>query len=244
MTIDWWTLGLQTINVVVLVWLLARFLFRPVSRIIAERQAAAQSALDAAKAAQAEAEAARAQAKSEAAEQASARVAQLAQAQEAAKQESARLLTKAHNEVAALRAQTEAEIAKEREAAQTQMAREAGVLASDIAARLLSRLPESARIDGFVPGLVEAVRKLPEPTREALLAQGKLALRAARAPSAEETTRIEAQLSEALGGPVTVDLSVDEGLLAGLELDAATAVVRNHLRADLDRIKAEVTQDD
>lgn len=42
MTIDWWTLGLQTVNVLVLVWILARFLFRPVARIIADRQAAAR----------------------------------------------------------------------------------------------------------------------------------------------------------------------------------------------------------
>lgn len=43
MRIDWSTLALQTINALVLVWLLARFLFRPVARIIAERQKAAQS---------------------------------------------------------------------------------------------------------------------------------------------------------------------------------------------------------
>lgn len=36
MRIDWSTLALQTINVVVLVWLLSRFLFRPVSDIIAK----------------------------------------------------------------------------------------------------------------------------------------------------------------------------------------------------------------
>lgn len=42
MRIDWSTLALQTVNVVVLVWLLSRFLFRPVSDIIAKRQAAAR----------------------------------------------------------------------------------------------------------------------------------------------------------------------------------------------------------
>lgn len=45
MSLDWWTLGLQTINVVVLVWLLSRFLFKPVARIIAERQQAAEHLL-------------------------------------------------------------------------------------------------------------------------------------------------------------------------------------------------------
>ena len=45
MRIDWTTLALQTINVLVLVWLLARFLFRPVTTIIAERRAAAEKLL-------------------------------------------------------------------------------------------------------------------------------------------------------------------------------------------------------
>ena len=45
MHIDLWTLALQTINVLVLVWLLARFLFRPVAAIIAARRAAADKLL-------------------------------------------------------------------------------------------------------------------------------------------------------------------------------------------------------
>ncbi len=44
MHIDWSTLALQTINALVLVWLLARFLFRPVAEIVAERQDAARNA--------------------------------------------------------------------------------------------------------------------------------------------------------------------------------------------------------
>src|SRR5579859_3232434 len=45
MHIGWSTLALQTINVLVLVWLLARFLFRPVGAIIAQRRAAAERLL-------------------------------------------------------------------------------------------------------------------------------------------------------------------------------------------------------
>src|SRR5580658_6527566 len=43
MHIDWWTLLLQTLNALVLVWLLARFLFRPVAKIVVERQRAASA---------------------------------------------------------------------------------------------------------------------------------------------------------------------------------------------------------
>ena len=45
MTIDWWTLGIQTVNVVILVWLLGRFFWRPVAAMIEQRRAAAQTIL-------------------------------------------------------------------------------------------------------------------------------------------------------------------------------------------------------
>jgi F-type H+-transporting ATPase subunit b len=50
MQIDWWTLGLQTINFLVVVWLLSRFLYRPVRRLIEEREAADRKASEDARA--------------------------------------------------------------------------------------------------------------------------------------------------------------------------------------------------
>ena len=41
MHIDWWTLAFQTVNVLVLIWILGRFFFRPVADIVAKRQAQA-----------------------------------------------------------------------------------------------------------------------------------------------------------------------------------------------------------
>ena len=38
MRIDWWTLALQTVNVLILIWILARFFFRPVMDIVVKRQ--------------------------------------------------------------------------------------------------------------------------------------------------------------------------------------------------------------
>ena len=49
MQIDWWTLGLQTVNFLIVIWLLSRFLYRPIRRIIEEREAADKAASDAAK---------------------------------------------------------------------------------------------------------------------------------------------------------------------------------------------------
>jgi F-type H+-transporting ATPase subunit b len=57
MHLDAWTLVLQTINVVVLIWLLGRFLYRPVISAIAARQAAAAKILADAEASRDEAQA-------------------------------------------------------------------------------------------------------------------------------------------------------------------------------------------
>ena len=59
MRIDWWTLGLQTINVLVLVWILGRVFFRPLADIVAARRAEAAKLLDEARAARDAAAAAR-----------------------------------------------------------------------------------------------------------------------------------------------------------------------------------------
>ena len=45
MTIDWWALGIQAVNVLILIWLLGRFFWRPVAAMIEQRRAAAQSML-------------------------------------------------------------------------------------------------------------------------------------------------------------------------------------------------------
>ena len=38
MKIDWWTLGLQAINAIVLLWLLGHFFFRPIAAMVQRRQ--------------------------------------------------------------------------------------------------------------------------------------------------------------------------------------------------------------
>ncbi len=48
MQIDWWTLAIQTINFLVVVWLLTRFLYQPIRRAIEEREAADRAAAEAA----------------------------------------------------------------------------------------------------------------------------------------------------------------------------------------------------
>src|SRR5579863_9351542 len=61
MTINWWTLGIQAVNVVILVWLLGHFFWRPVAAMIEQRRAATRKVLAEAEAERSAASAALAQ---------------------------------------------------------------------------------------------------------------------------------------------------------------------------------------
>jgi F-type H+-transporting ATPase subunit b len=245
MHIDWWTLGLQTINLLVLVWILSRFLFRPIARIIDERQAAAAKLIEEADAARAKAEEEEKQAAKEEAEAAAARGGVLKSAAEEAEAEKARLIAAARDEADKLRAEAKAEIARMRESEEAASGARASRLAVDIAARLFDRLPESARIGGFVDGLAQAIAELPEAARAEIGASdAPVAVKAARALTAEEAEACRAAISKALGRDVAIEAVAAPDLIAGLEIETPHAVVRNNFRADLDRIAEGLTSDE
>ncbi len=240
MRIDWWTLALQTFNVLVLVLILGRFLFRPVVAIIEERRAAAVKLLVDAEAAKHEANAAREAAKAEAAQLASTRDEALRQAAAAAEAQRGAALAAARTEVDQLRAAAEAEIQRQRQAEAVAASDRAARLAVEIAGKLLSRLPDSARIDGFVGGLADGLALLPAASRDGLGGGEDASLKAARPLSEAEMESCRDALAKALGRPLNFVVAVDPDLVAGLELETPHAVIRNSFRADLSRIVEEL----
>ena len=103
MHLDWWTLALQTVNVLVLIWILARFFFRPIADVIAKRQRETDKLFADAEAARRQAAAARGEAEKARAEVAAERDRLLADAQKSAQAEKAKLLQQAAQEAAKLR---------------------------------------------------------------------------------------------------------------------------------------------
>ncbi|WP_425053675.1 F0F1 ATP synthase subunit delta [Psychromarinibacter sp. S121] len=243
MTIDWWTLGLQAVNAFVLLWILSHFLFRPVADMIAKRQEAATKELDAAHAARTEAEAALTDAKAQVDAVVAKRAGMLEQAQSEAERDRQKALDAARREADKLRTDARAEAARRKAAAEAGMRTEASELALNIAGRLLDRLPASARAAGFIDGLAEAVARLPQSTRDGIGTEGPVPVRAAVELSGDELEALNARLAQVLGRGVALSITVDPSLIAGLELDAPHAIVRNHFRADLDRVQEELFRD-
>ncbi len=242
MRLDWQTLALQTINALVLIWLLARFLFKPVAAIIAERKALAARLLDEAEAAKAAAEQSGAEAEGRLAEIAAGREAALRAAAKEAEQEKAALLEAARAETDKMRAAAEAEIARARKAARRAQAEDARRLALEIARRLFARLPPEARIAGFIDGLAQALAALPAAARADFAERATL--RAPRAPTPAEEELLHGALTRALGRAPAFTLEIDPALIAGLELENPHAALRNSFRADLSEIAARLATED
>lgn len=244
MRIDWWTLGLQTVNVLILVWILSRFLFRPVVAIIESRRLATTKLLDEAQAAREAADAERQKARQEAEDIAQRRGAALKQAAEEAETEKQAALASAREEADRLRAAAVEDIARQRREAAAAVSDHASRLAIEIAAKLLSRLPDEARVGGFLDGLVEGLSQLPDTVRAAMGADGTpIRLKAPRPLTDAEMRACRERLSEALGRAVEIAPVTDPNLVAGLEIDMPHAVVRNSFKADLDRIAAALMPD-
>lgn len=242
MTIDWWTLGLQAVNVLVLVWLLGRFFWRPVADVIAQRRAAAQQLLAQAQAKDAAAQAALAEIEATRAGFARERDAVLAAAHEAAESQRATLLQQATREADALRAAARVDIEKASASAARDWAERSGALAVTIAQRLAARLDGAAVRAAFGDWLVAGLHALP-PAQRASAAAGGAALEVTSAAplSADEQQALRLRIAQALGTDPPIRFEVDPDLIAGLELRAPHLVVANSWRADLDRLLAELT---
>jgi F-type H+-transporting ATPase subunit b len=248
MRIDWWTLTLQVVNVLVLIWLLARFLFRPVADIVSKRQEEAKRLLADAAAAQQQATDARAEADMALANIGSKREQLMAEAHKSAEAEKANLLAQTSQEIAKLHSEAEAALSRDRAAAETAIIERASELSIDIARRLLGRIPPQTAFDAMVVRLCDQILKLPLEARNSLMApttaDQAIDVITAAPLSERESEHVRSALAQALGTRLLLTFRTDPALLAGIELHSRNTIVRNSWRADLDRIRAELNRDE
>jgi F-type H+-transporting ATPase subunit b len=244
MTIDWWTLGLQTVNIVILVWLLQRFFWKPIAGMIAERRDAAQKALADARAARDKAQAALAEIAKTRAGFAEERDKILAEAHAESERASSAKLAEAAEQAAALVAAAKAGVAKDEEATRRAWASRASDLAVDIAKHLAARLAGPAVHAVFLDWALKAIRALPASTRSAATGSSLTLTATSATPlEPEDQKRAIELIGEAFGAPVRVVFDTDPSLIAGLEIRTDHLVVSNSWRADLKRMLAELVHE-
>lgn len=240
MEIDFWGLGLQAVNVLILVWLLSRVFWRPVAAAIAKRQDTATSLIEAAKATQAKADETLEEVATARADIAAERMATL----DTARKEAA-TATKATLAVARTKADAMLESAKttaeqDSKAAQKANESQASDLAMRIAASLLQRLNGPAIQSAFVAQLIEAIAKLPAADLAAVLDDPKgIEIVTANAAGAEQK-KIEKAVQTALGGKADLRFVTDPDLIGGLELRSPHFVLHNSWQADLKQVEKAV----
>jgi len=245
MRFDSSTLVLQTVNVLVLLWLLRKFLFRPVVDVVVARKNAAEQMLG-------EAAATRKQAEVEAEEVAreqkklvadSDRI--LTEARASAEVERQHLLALAKDQAEQARILAHAELGREREQMRQGLEQDARHLAVTMAARLLGRVPPSAVNTALLQSLGTWLADLP-PDQLQALAQPEDVLEVVTATPLDAAAQAACvtMLAGRLGHRPTLSFATDPSLIAGVELRSSHASLSNNWRADLDRIAQELSRDD
>lgn len=240
MTIDFWGLGLQALNVLILIWLLSRVFWRPMANAIARRQETSEATIDDAKSAQTKADAALTDVTEARAGIAAEREAVLDTARAEAD-----AATKAARDIAQIKAErvlaaARDTIAQDAEAARKANAAQASELSLDIASRLLERLNSPTVQSAFLTELVAAIAKMPASDRAALAASPDPIEIATVIDPGVLRKSIETAVCDALGGTPSLRFVIDPDLIGGLELRGAHFVLRNSWQADLAQIRAAV----
>lgn len=238
MEFDWTTFALEIINFLVLVWILQRFLYKPVTSAIAARKAAIEKTLADAQVVQADAQSLKGQYESRMAEWEHEKTQARTRLQEEMDAERTRAMTALHASFDQER--DKARVLEQRHTVETRHRLEEAALAQGgrFVARLLSRIA-SAEVEEKIrtllledlPRLADAeLRKLRAACQEA---GGKITIASGYPLAAEQRNGLVQTLSGLLGQPVTCDFIQNSELMAGLRIGIGPWVLHCNLRDEL-----------
>jgi F-type H+-transporting ATPase subunit b len=241
MTIDWWTLGFQTVNVAILIWLLGHFFWKPVAGMIEARKAAAQKLTDEAETTKSKADDDLADVEKTRAGFADERKAILAAAHKEAEEIHEARLAEAESEAAALQETAKEAMDKAKKAQAAAWFDRSSDLAVAIAKRLAARLDSAAVEACFLDWLVAEIGKLPKAILEAAaMKDAKLEATTANKLDAAARKDLLSSINKALGGTPHIGFKNDPELIAGIELRGDHLIVDSSWRADLAAIRSSL----
>jgi len=244
MQFDWWTFALQTINFAILVWLLHRFLYRPVLAAVDARRVEIDGAYTEAERARTESEKQLGAIEGERAHIAEERETALKSAAAEAEQAAAARRAQAEREAAAVVAEGEKAIAGERRDALVALQHASMEFGARVARLLLEELPADYRADAWLDRLSTHIAGLSPDEREQMAARVSVAmpLRVVTAvplppPTADKwRDRLRAEL----GGDLAVVFDVDPELIAGVELHFPNSILRLSWQSQLAALRAKI----
>jgi F-type H+-transporting ATPase subunit b len=248
MRLDWTTLALQLINFAVLVWLLQRFLYRPVLRVIDTRRQAEDSRYEEAQRAAEIAKRQLAEIETQRAGIAADRAAALADAREQARQLSEARRAQGERDAEALLEEARQTLARERESLLAQARRAALDLAAEMARRILGEIPESSGLEGCLERIDDRLRSLSATERAELAGEAaagdSLRIVSARPLSPEAQEHWRARLRQTLERDVVVTFETNAALIGGAELHFPHAALRFSVGSALSALQEEAARHD
>lgn len=242
------TVIFQIINFLILAFLLYKFLFRRVMRLLDERARRITQALDEAEKREKEAEAIQAEylAKMEDAKR------EVEARREAAREEMERtrreVIEQARAEVQALRARAEEEIERERMEAVRRHREELATLVTSMSARMLTEVSDGRLHRVFFDAFLDRLSEL-EPLslrdRGSMAETGAVRVEVASANSLSEadTHRLQEVLSPLLNKTVELELSVDPSLIGGAMVRFGDHLIDGSLRGQLAKLRERFVEE-
>ncbi|MDY0281463.1 F0F1 ATP synthase subunit delta [Desulfomicrobium sp. ZS1] len=223
MIVDWFTVGAQTLNFLVLMWLLKRFLYKPILRAIEEREKRIATRL-----ANADMKEAAAQKKSDEFQQKNEefdrqRATLLNKAMDEVKAERQRLLDEARDAADAVQAKRQETLRNEEHALRRTISRRTQQEVFAIARKALTDLATTSLEERLVETFIRRLRELDSQAKESLAAALKTGpspalVRSAYDLPAEQHKAIQNALNETFSSEVHVQFQTAPNLISGIEL--------------------------
>ena len=243
MQIDWITVSAQIVNFLVLVWLLKRFLYRPVIAAMDRREQRISDRLSQAQQRERKAEEASENYRARQHELERAREDLLAEARDEAGEEKRQLLEQARDEVDEQRRQWRRQVEQERQEFMEGLRRRAVESIQAIARRALGGLADSELEERIVQRFIGQLKSADKDTRNALAAgDGPVRIHSGFALDSSVRGRLTRAVHELLGGDVDVDYGQDEALLCGIELRRGERRLSWNLADYLDELEQRLAE--
>jgi len=223
MNIDWTTFALEIINFLALVWILKRFLYKPVLETLNQRRAGIEKTLSEAREAEVRAQGLQAQYEGRLADWGKERAKARSELETELALERSRQMQSLAQGLAEERARNAAVDAHKQQEMQREMETAALAQAQQFATTLLGRLATPALESSLLDLLLEDWAKLPDQQLFGLRAAAEDSALSAKVSSAfrldeAQRGRVIEALGQRLGRPVAVAFEEVPGLLAGLRI--------------------------
>lgn len=222
MELDWTTFALEIVNFLALVWILKRFLYRPVLAVLAERRAGIDRLLGATRETEARAVTLKSQFESRLADWEKEKAAARARFDAVIAAERSRQMEALSVQLAAERERNAAQAAHREETLKRQLAAQAGNQARQFASQLLARLAGPDLEGRLVTLFVEELATLPDarvaPLRAGHNGDGQGVVASAYPLSEEQRRQVAEAVEARLGIHGQLEFREDGDLMAGVRV--------------------------